>query len=429
MAKKKINDDLPPGIRNVLEFPLSQALFGRRSRRFSLGACIPDGRLKYRSAHAPLALSEIEQMILLASVAGNTGWHNMIPHSSKTAPHMPNYSNGAGGRTYPSAAGWQTSEIFYTDDEGVYFFGTRDAPSLLNDPLDASSLNAYLNLHRSRIRTISNRRLDLPAQEPYITAHNHWSVNVPGSTLIIPVADLAQHLLSLLFWTVTNGYCLYDDIQKNPIPGMQCFKHLVDIENPWPLTFLEQFAITEGSAELATSCYAGMLMLQAMGLGGWMHDGMNKLAVLGVFQESGVKGLGFQYQKDSRWSLPNPTGLPGIFEAFCPPYYPHMRAAVDALVDRKFGIGGPMNSSTPGPWKDSASIRGDAATYTEELKECVALMAQYIYDTFGKFPVTVPTILITTYLQAHHLDLDFYDHYFKSGAYLDTHKKHMDHWH
>jgi hypothetical protein len=32
-------------------------------------------------------------------------------------------------------------------------------------------------------------------------------------------------------------------------------------------------------------------------------------------------------------------------------------------------------------------------------------------------------------LQAHHLDLDFYDEHFEPGAYLDTHAGHMQRWH
>jgi hypothetical protein len=30
-----------------------------------------------------------------------------------------------------------------------------------------------------------------------------------------------------------------------------------------------------------------------------------------------------------------------------------------------------------------------------------------IWDTFGKFPGTVPSVFILNYLQAHHLDLEF----------------------
>jgi hypothetical protein len=33
------------------------------------------------------------------------------------------------------------------------------------------------------------------------------------------------------------------------------------------------------------------------------------------------------------------------------------------------------------------------------------------------------------YLQAHHIDLDFYDEFYKPRAYLKTHATHMAQWH
>ena len=71
-------------------------------------------------------------------------------------------------------------------------------------------------------------------------------------------------------------------------------------------------------------------------------------------------------------------------------------------------------------------MRGSAQVHSEEFQACVALMAQHVYDRFGKFPGTVPSIFILTYLQAHHLDLDFYDHHFQAGAYLRTHARAAD---
>jgi hypothetical protein len=106
-----------------------------------------------------------------------------------------------------------------------------------------------------------------------------------------------------------------------------------------------------------------------------------------------------------------------------------MRAAVDALVQRKYGAGGPFNPETPGPWKETAKVRGSAAQMNEQFKECVALQAQYIYDTFGRFPGTVPSVYTLTFLQAHHLDLDFYDTNMQAGGYLHTHADHMKMWH
>jgi hypothetical protein len=420
----------PPGFNDALEFPLVEALFGRRARRFSLGASIPDGPLTFTSRHAPMALSELEQLMVLTAAAGNTGWHYMITRSAHYAPHLSNYSAAAGGRTFPSAAGFHTSEVFFTDENGVYFFATRDAPALAERAADgALDLEALLEVHRSRIRKLADGRLHIPAAEPYMEGHNTWCANRAGSTLIIPVGDIAQHFIAILCFLVQNGYGIYDDIHREPIAGLEDFRHLVDVDNPLPLTFMEQYALTECTAELSTCCYAGVLMLQAMGLGGWMFDGIDRYTVLGASGNPDVPGLGFRYDTDERWALPNPTGLPGVFEGFCPPHYPDMRAAIDAFVQRKFGPGGPFNPDTPGPWKESSRVRGSAQVHSEEFKACVALMAQYIYDRFGKFPGTVPSIFILMYLQAHHLDLEFYDHYFNPGAYLRTHAEHVARWH
>jgi hypothetical protein len=106
-----------------------------------------------------------------------------------------------------------------------------------------------------------------------------------------------------------------------------------------------------------------------------------------------------------------------------------LRDAVEALCERKFGPGGAFHPETPGPWKDSPGVRSAAQVRSEEFRDCVALQAQYIYDSFGKFPGTVPSIFAITYLQAHHLDLEFYDHFYKPGAYLESHAEHRARWH
>jgi len=420
----------PVGVNDALTFPLIEALFGRRARRFSMGASIPDGPLAYTSRHDPRPLSELEQMMVLTAAGGNTGWHFAITRNARYAPHFANYAGAAGGRTFPSAAGFHTSDLFFTDDTGVYFFPMRDAPALVDrDPERPVDLDAILNAHRARIRKLQPGRLNIPAAEPYMEGHNTWCANRPGSTLIIPVADIAQHAIAGMCFLTQNGYCLTDDVNHAPIPGIERFRGLVDVDNPFPLTFFELYMLTEATVELGTSCYAGMLLLQAMGLGGWMFDGIDRHVMLGASGNPTVPGLGFRYDTDPRWSIPNPTGLPGVFEGYCPPHYPDMRAAVEALAQRKFGPGGPFNEKTPGPWKESDRVRGSAPVHDEEFKACVALQAQTIFDRFGKFPGTVPSIFCLMYLQAHHLDLAFYDHHFGPGAYLPTHAEHLARWH
>ena len=100
---------------------------GRRARRFFMGAEIPDGVLAYKSRHEPVPLSELEKLLVVTACGGNTGWHHMICRAKLYAPHLSNYSAAAGGRSFPSAAGFHTSKTFFTDDEGVYLLDNRDS--------------------------------------------------------------------------------------------------------------------------------------------------------------------------------------------------------------------------------------------------------------------------------------------------------------
>jgi hypothetical protein len=59
-------------------------------------------------------------------MAGSTGWHYTISYDVATRPQLPSFSAGAAGRTFPSAAGFEISDLFFTDDNGTYYFPTRD---------------------------------------------------------------------------------------------------------------------------------------------------------------------------------------------------------------------------------------------------------------------------------------------------------------
>jgi hypothetical protein len=426
MAKENI----PPGFNDMASFPFLAALLGRRSRRFFMGAEIPDGVFSFRSRHKPFPLSEMETLLIVATCGANTGWHHLIYRAERYTPFLSNYAGAAGGRVFPSSAGFHTSLTFFTDDSGVYVLDARDAPSFAERDTDgALDVGEILVSLKSRIKKLEDKRLGLPPQPPYTEAHNTWVVNHPGTLLVIPVGDLAQHLLLNLCYMLQNGIVVYDDINRCAIPGIDKYRSIVDVDNTWPLTFVEQWSMAEVTVELSTSCYAGTLMLQAMGLGGWMFNGLDAFSVLGASGNPEVPGLRFRYDSNERWTYQNPTDLGGVMEGFCPPHYDNMRAAVEAVHRRKFGPGGPFHPDTPGPWKDSRKVRSAAQVHSEEFKECVALQAQYIFDTFGKFPGTVPSIFTIMYLQAHHLDLEFYDKFYKPGAYLKTHAEHISTWH
>ena len=75
-------------LEGVTQFPLIQALAGRRSRRFCLGAEIPEGPLVFKSNQKPFPLTELEQMLLLTSMGGSTGWHYTISFDVSTRPNF-----------------------------------------------------------------------------------------------------------------------------------------------------------------------------------------------------------------------------------------------------------------------------------------------------------------------------------------------------
>ena len=198
---------------------IGEAAHGRRSRRFAFGDEIPDGPLAYRSQHEPVPLSGLERMLVLSAMGGTSGWHYAITRHERYAPHLSNYAAAAAGRTFPSAAGFHTAEFFFTDDSGLYFFPTRDAGALVDPPTEEVTPELMVERHGVRPRKLSEGRLYLPAQEPYLEGHNTWCVNVAGSLLVIPVADIAQHLIAVLCFLAQNGYAIYDDVNDRKIPG------------------------------------------------------------------------------------------------------------------------------------------------------------------------------------------------------------------
>src|SRR5258707_12793527 len=58
----------PPSLlHQVWEYPLFEALYGRRSRRFGLGLAMAEGPFKYRFQGATLPLSDVEEALLVAA--------------------------------------------------------------------------------------------------------------------------------------------------------------------------------------------------------------------------------------------------------------------------------------------------------------------------------------------------------------------------
>jgi hypothetical protein len=417
----------------LMKFPFVHALFGRRARRFGLGMEIPSGPLAFKSNKEPIPLSETEQMLLVAAATGVSGWNFGIPFGPKTPESHAEFALRFTGRTAPTAAGLGTPALFFTDDNGCYCTRTRDVQprKLLEFEGEESELENIISVCRDATTRIQNNRIDLPSSPPHILPPNLWWANKPGSTLFMMVGDAAEVCLGIMALMMRHGVMLVDQDTGNPAGNLEPFitSGLLDPNKRLPISELQHDVLQCVCLETAFMGHNIVLMLQAMGLGGLFFNGIDDLSVLGASAGDGVKGLGFRFVEDERWITPNPVGLPGIYEALCPPNYTDMRTAVEAFVAGKFGSNGAYDPTTPGPWKESGRIKQTVEPYSSDFVDCMTEMAQYIYNKYGKFPGTRSSIMLPSFVQAHHIDTDFYDKYYKEGAYLDTHAKHFDQWH
>lgn len=418
---------------HLLDFSLLEAIYGRRSRRFGMGMELASGPLAFNSNAEPASLTELETAILVAAGTGVTGWNFGVPFGPDRPNQHAHYTQRFTGRVAPTAAGFGTPVLFHTDDGGSYLTDTRDHPPTAMRELNegVNDVNRIIEFGRERTTQISDHRLDLPAKPPHMLPPNLWMVNQPGSSLFMPVGDASEQLLGLLTMAIANGNYVVDDVAGQPAGELAAFVRsgLIDEAKHSPLSVLQQMAYEANTAELSFMAHNMVLTMQAMGLGGLFFNGVNRWSVLGAFADDGIHGLGFRFAKDDRWTLPNPIGLDGLYEGLCPPYQPDMRTAAHVYVERKFGPGGTYDPSTPGPWKDPAAIKSGVEPYSDEFIECLGEVAQYIYDTYGRFPSTNTTMVLTGYVQAVHVDTDYYDAHYKPGAYLETHAEHWDRWH
>ncbi len=424
----------PDALSDLLDFPLLEAVMGRRARRFGLGMEIPSGPLAFTSRAAPQPLSKLERSVLVAAGTGVTGWNFGVPFGPDRPDEHAHYTQRLTGRTMPTAGGFGTPVLLFTDDDGTYLTNTRDSqPSGVSELHGDGGETAerIMAVCRKHTTQLSHSRLDLPAAPPHMLEPNTWMANAPGSTLFMPVADASEQVLALMAMAIGNGNVLVDDSAGRPAGDLEPFisSGLLDDRKRVPLSVLQQMAYEANCSELAFMGHNIVLTLQAMGLGGLYFNGLNRWSVLGAFAEDGIEGLGFRFERDERWTMPNPVGLDGVYEALCPPYHADMGAAVRAFVARKFGSGGTYDPAGPGPWKDTAGVKRSVTPYDEEFVACLTEVAQHVYDTHGRFPGTFSTIVLPGYVQAVHLDTDYYDTYFQPGAYLRSHAEHWQRWH
>jgi len=404
-------------------YPLFEALCGRRSRRFGFGFEMQEGPFRYKSAHAPVPLTELEEALLVGAGAGFTG---LAFWDLPTPPPYPRLS----GRTFPTTRAGGHTALFLTNDEGFYVLDDKVAPSRLREVETKEERSKLLDVYRAQRRTLKPGRLDIPRRVPPMSGHDLWDSNRPGSTLFLPVCDVSASLISQIaqfvdpalhrYAPASGGFNIVDDRHGSRPAGTERWLSdgFLNAEQLVPLSILERQACYYVFSEPAAICQNMFLATEALGLGGWKHCGFLALEIL--------ERMGFRIAADGAPSgFGNPIGLDGVFEASCPPYYPTMDAAVDAVFSPT-----PREASAAVPHRMSdEEHRVGTVRVSAEGLACTKAVCSYIYDTYGRFPGTTDAMHLMSVMQMHHIDTDYYDRFFGNGAYGPTHAAHMATWH
>jgi hypothetical protein len=427
-------DGLPPQAEAAWDYPLYDAILGRRSRRFGLGMEMASGPFTYRSDKEPVGLNDLETAMLVAAATATTG-----PILAETT--LPGGMVKTIGKPYPSAMGSHRARLFFTNDHGVFVVNADKAKmTKMREYEDKSDREKILGFYDTYVEKLDDGRMDLPPKEPGVWPHNQWVTNMPGTTLFMPVIDVTKDLIKLILNLCDSkagrysgeggGYFIIDDRNGMKPCGNQKWvdNGFLSKKKIMTLSRLEKIISDGMLAEGAFMSQLIALAMQATGIGGWVYGGFSSTVVLGG--TPACRGLGFRFIQSASDPFPIPVGRAGVFEAFCPPNYPSMREAVDAAI-----AGATM---TMDQWEAKGMIKPHTAPNSEFDKNtaqaspegvaCVKDICSYIYETYGKFPATVDPMQISLFAQAHHLDLDFYDKHMKPGAYSESHKNHFRDW-
>jgi hypothetical protein len=113
--------------------------------------------------------------------------------------------------------------------------------------------------------------------------------------------------------------------------------------------------------------------------------------------------LGFEYNDEV------------LLKPFCPPYYRDMEEAVLAFVDYKYaqGSGTFRDGGAATAWRDGARVQAGIPPYSDEAIAATIAYCQYLYQRYGRFPSGSGPFRTLLAHQAHHLDPDFYDRFYR----------------
>ena len=422
---------VPAGLESALGYPLFQSIFDRKSRRVGWGMTVDSEVIEYSSPHPAVPLSELEEALLVMAATGLNGLALADMDPKRGMSTIVQWTN----RTWPSACSNHGTELFWSNDDGLWWL---DIFKMVPEPGEISTLSGkgfeaqaewIVELYRRGRVQLHEGRAPLPTTLPGLFDFNQWNANKPGTTLFVPITNMTMEYINVLFIYLARsyGFNIIDERNGGRSAGLDEFVKTGRIREERVMTMaeLEARILSMMVVEQGFICQNLNLALQALGLGGWTFTGYLPKFVMGG---GDVEGLGFRFET-ARDGSTFAVGRDGYLEGFTPPYYADMHEAVDAFMAMKWAA---LDPDVPKPYRDQAmneTFTGAIPRPHPDTVECVKAYCQYVWDTYGRFPLTIDPMYQRLTTQAQHIDCGFYDEYYPPGAYSEQHAEHMRLWH
>ena len=367
----------PEGFLDALNYPFFQTIFDRKSRRVGLGMTVESDTIPYESPYRAVPMTELEEALVCIAATGLMGMALSDLDAARGASTLVQWTN----RTWPSACNNHGTELFWSNDEGLWWLDIRN---MQPEPGEIATLSGKSRdyqadfvvdvFRRAKVR-LEEGRAKLPTTLPGLFDFNQWNANKPGTTLFVPITNMTLEYINVLFIYLARSYkfSIVDEQKGWQSAGLQKWvdEGRCDPARQMGMVELETRVLSMLVVEQAFICQNINLALQALGLGGWTFTGYLPKFVMGG---GDVPGLGFRFENDKQGNG-FAVGRDGVFETYTPAYHGDMRKAVDAFMVDKWAS---FDDSVPKPFKDNAKYVEAVPRPHDETVEMVKDYCQYV---------------------------------------------------
>ncbi|MDR1185042.1 MAG: nitroreductase family protein [Coriobacteriales bacterium] len=359
-------------------------------------------------------LSKAELALLCYAAAGYNG---LIMNELMAIPAV-SYLQG---RTISSGDNSQKSQIVFTNDDGVFLYKPRPTTKMVRISCP-EELQEVVNAFDNEVIQLEGTKRELE-----MGLMGGELEKPKGQTIFFPLIQPSDSLYKFAAISVVEGLGYYfTDDDGNPI-GDTSFIEKLNLTKKMPISEMGKQTHQWNVLEAGFITQNLLLAAESMGLAACPFAGFAEPVILGGTPLT--RGLRARFTTDKNGAL-NPVGIDGVCEAPVPPYI-DVRDAVEASIRARFAEGGAYNKNTPSALTPENHVKFVEGTvqYTEDMIQYMRGVMGWVYDQNGRLPASAPSLSVPIGIYIAHVDVEFYEKYYRPGAINERHINHNALWH